>query len=150
MLEYGVEFLEDLEYKWVDGYKHRQILTEIGWGYNTKDGYYALEQAPIDEANKLEECLGYINNGVSELMDCVVDGFDDFQKAVSYNNPVYEHALLAVEKILESYKVYTMEDVNKYLTIVEDLKRGETKHILGFGGHMVEQVKLFYDGKFEI
>ena len=151
MLEdHGIVKLEELEYKWVDGYKHRQILTEIGWNYTTEDGYYTLEQAAVDESDRVEECLGYINNGLSGLTDYIMDSFDDLQKALAYDNPVFEQSLSGVESVLKSYTVYTMEDVNNYLTIIEDIKRGETQYIFRFARYISEQVKLFYKSEFEI
>lgn len=143
MAEQGITKLEELEYKWVDGYKHRSILADIGWDYSIRDGYTTDSQDVINLTNTLEECLRYKNTGIPNLMDYLLGeiGGEAYLADIA-GTELFNKIYKGVQQLFEGIDINHLGDVYTYKKMIDDVESGNFGYILD---HVEEQIAVIKD-----
>lgn len=148
-MEEQIKFLGEIKYKYVDGYKHRELLTEIGWEYTVEDGFYTSDSTVIDTTIVLEECLIYKYNGVTDLEDRLLAGIGDKELYTSYGyRDIFEHLIMEVDSIIRGFRPYRMDDVHRYVEVVSRLELGLPTDLISFARGRMDRLEDYFRGKF--
>lgn len=142
---------DDYGFEWVDGYKHRKLLAEIGWEYSVEEGYYTTKSDVVIATDILEECLGYKNNGVPNLERCILSSLDDTTYILSADlKETYEQLLVEADHAIRGFMPNRMSYVYNYMDMIGALMDGETIGLLNFAQDRMDRVEYFFRGEFEI
>lgn len=162
MADQEVTKLDDLEYKWVDGYKHRSILADIGWDYSLRDGYTTNAQDVITLTNTLEECLVYKNIGIPNLVDYLIGEIDGTtQLAEIAGTEQFNLIYKGITRFFEDVPINHLGDVYMYKKMLDDVESGSFGYIVEFIelqindrvefinslGDEVEGFRYYYEGR---
>lgn len=146
MAEQEITKLDELEYKWVDGYKHRSILADIGWNYCIRDGYTTDDQEVITLTNTLEDCLRYKNTGIPNLMDYLLGEIDGTtQLAGIAGTEQFNLIYKGIQRFFEDIDINHLGDVYTYKKMIDDVESGNFGYIIGHVEVRLANVNAFKD-----
>lgn len=154
--------IEELEYKWVDGYKHRAILVDIGWGYSVRDGYTTTDPQVITLTNTLEKILSYQENGISNLTDYLMEfligrtGDSDLftnEEGIKQLNKLS----VGINRLVEDIELTNLGDVYIAEGMINDIESGNLEDVIDhvesqmiINGDFMKSMytkRFYYDGR---